>query len=78
VGRLSGILAGAVALARLVVDALLVARDLRGRGAQTEPVGDPLVGGPTEAVPPDGAHRVGPGGPPTGPESGQGGSAGLS
>jgi len=77
-GRLASALAGAVALARLVVDALLIARDFRRRPEAAKPVGDPLVGGPTEAVPPDGANRLGPGGPSAGPTAGQGGSAGLS
>lgn len=71
-GRAAGFLAGLVALARLVVDALLVFRDLRHGGAATEPVGAEELGGPTKAPAPDRAGGVGPGREAPGPAEGQG------
>lgn len=71
-GRVVGFLGAVLYALRLVADGLLIARDLRGGGAQTEPGGDPPVGGPAEAAPPDGAGGVGPVGPPTGPTAREG------
>jgi hypothetical protein len=71
-GRAAGFLAGLVALARLVVDALLVFRDLRHGGAETEPVGAAELGGPPEAPAPDCAGGMGSGRKAEGPAEGQG------
>ncbi|HET6915534.1 MAG TPA: hypothetical protein VFH56_05535 [Acidimicrobiales bacterium] len=71
-GRFAGAVAALVALARLVVDALLVVRDLRSGGAAPEPVGDPELGGPAETSAPDRAGGVGPCGPAPGPAAREG------
>jgi len=69
-GRAMGLLASVVALARLVVDALQVARDLRGHppstGADTGPGGDGQAMPEAQAVP----RPEGRGDPPTSPGSG--------
>lgn len=71
-GRFTGFIAALVGVARLVVDALLIARDFRDAGAPAEPIGAPDVGGSAEAVPPDGPGALGPGGPPAGAPAGEG------
>lgn len=70
-GRALGLLAGVVSLARLLVDALQVARDLRAGRAPAQPLGDPSQGGPAETAPARGSGGVGPGGPEAGPGAGQ-------
>lgn len=70
-GRALGLLAGVVSLARLLVDALQVARDLRAGGAPAQPLGAPGEGRPAEAEAASGGGGVGPGGPEAGPGAGQ-------
>lgn len=70
-GRLAGILAGAVYALRLLADALLIWRDVRGGLEEAHPGGDTDVGGTPEAPPPDRAPAVGPGGPQTGAAAGE-------
>lgn len=70
-GRLGGLLAGLVAAARLVADALLIWRDVRRDLAQADPLGAPDLGGAPEARPPDRPGGVGPAGPQTGAAAGE-------
>lgn len=69
-GRVAGILAGIVGFARLVVDGLLVLRDLRRDAAQAEPGRAPAVGRQTEAQAPGRVDGLGHPGPPAGPDEG--------
>lgn len=71
-GRVVGILGGVLYALRLLADALLIARDIRGGGAPTEPLGAAELGGAPEAPAPDRAGGVGPGGPTAGPAARQG------
>lgn len=70
-GRLAGILAGTVYALRLLADALLIWRDVRGDLAEAHPGGAPDVGGAPEAPPPDRAPEVGPGRPAEGATAGE-------
>lgn len=70
-GRLGGLLAGLVAAARLVADALLIWRDVRRDLAQADPPGAADVGGPPEARPADRPGGLGPSGPPAGAAAGE-------
>lgn len=71
-GRIAGVLAGLVAAARLVADALLIWRDVRRDLEEADPLGAPDVGGSAEAGSPDHPGGVGPPGPDQGPTAGQG------
>lgn len=71
-GRLVGVLGGVLYALRLVADALLIARDIRGGRAEAEPLGAEELGGTPKAPAPDGAGGVGPGGPAAGPTARQG------
>jgi len=71
VGRLAGILAGTVYALRLLADALLIWRDVRGDPEEAHPGGAPDVGGAPEAPPPDRAPEVGPGRPAEGATAGE-------
>jgi len=71
VGRLAGILAGTVYALRLLADAVLIWRDIRGGLEEAHPGGAPDVGGSPEATPQDRAPEVGPGRPATGAAAGE-------
>lgn len=70
-GRVVGVLASLLALARLLVDAGQLARDVRAGRPPADAPGAPDVGGATEAGAADRARRVGPAGPQAGPAAGE-------
>lgn len=71
-GRLVGVLGGVLYALRLVADALLIARDIRGGREAPESHGAEELGGPPKAPAPDSPGGVGPGGPTAGPAARQG------